>query len=227
MASDDNSKPDTGSLLSRLLQFCLSQDWVTLLFDLYRALRRWLNRQRREGMYEILDYDATLELVDPKGKTAIFKKQQRVKFLQDEIISFPDYAWGDGEIFAEYKCTPGVVVDRYQEGDRWNILISLRETKSAGDITNFYIERTVKDSFTKTEEWRQFEVRHLTRRLKIRIIFPKQRRCQRAVLLQRSRHRATALGPEHFVDLPDGRQVLTWRAKKIRRFEVYTIKWRW
>ena len=108
MASAQNSKSDTGSLLSRLIQLCLSQDWVTLLFDLYRALRRWLNRQRREGMYEILDYDATLELVDPKGKNAIFKKQQRVKFLQDEIISFPDYAWGDGEIFADYKCTLAV-----------------------------------------------------------------------------------------------------------------------
>lgn len=226
MTADPGWQSTINTLLRRLLAG-FSQDWVTLLFDLYRAIRRWVNRQRREGMYEILDYDATLELVDPRGETAIFKKQQRVKFLQDEIISFPDYAWGDGEIFADYKCSPGVVVDRYQEGDRWNILISLQETKSAGDITDFYIERTAKNSFTKAEEWRQFEVRHLTRRLKIRIIFPTQRRCQRAVLLQRSRHRTTTLGPEHFVDLPDGRQVLTWRTSKVRRFEVYTIKWRW
>ena len=45
---------------------------------------------------------------------------------------------GDGDIFVDYKCSPGVLVDR------WNVLISLRETKNAGDVTNFYIERTVK-----------------------------------------------------------------------------------
>ena len=43
-------------------------------------------------------------------------------------------------MFGEYKCLPGVEVDRYQEGDRWNILISLRETKSSGDIEDFYID---------------------------------------------------------------------------------------
>ena len=129
-----------------------------------------------EGMYEILDYDSTLELVDPQGATATFKRRQRVKFLQDNIIAFQDHAWGDGEIFADYKCSPGIEVDRYQAGDRWNVLISLRETKSAGDVEDFYIERTVRGGFTQNEEWRQIEIRHRTKRLKLAIIFPEERR---------------------------------------------------
>ena len=44
------------------------------------------------------------------------------------------------EIFADYSCRPGEVTDVYQEGDRYNILISLRETKAAGDIEDFYIK---------------------------------------------------------------------------------------
>jgi hypothetical protein len=178
-------------------------------------------------MYEILDYDSTLELVDPRGETAIFKRRERVRFLHNNIIAFEDYAWGDGKIFAEYRCSPGKVVDRYQEGDRWNVLISLRETKSAGDVVGFHIERTVKHGFTKVEEWRQVEIRHWTRRLKISIIFPKERRCQRAVLVNRSRNQTTVLGQEHFNDLPDGRQELTWETRKIRRLEIYTIRWKW
>jgi len=220
----DNYSSD---LLSRRLLAVLSLDRITLLFDLYRALRLWFNGQRREGMYEILDYDSVLELLDTKGEAAILKKRQHVKFLQDNVIAFQDYAWGDGEIFANYKCSPGTVVDRYQEGDRFNILISLRETKNSGDVEDFYIERRVKHSFTKIEEWRQVEIRHQTRRLKISIIFPKKKRCQRAVLQQRSRHRTTLLGPEHFSDLPDGRQMLTWETRKIPRFEIYTIRWKW
>ena len=219
-----NSPPS--SLLRKILA-CFSQDWLVLLPDLYRALHLWFKRHRHEGMYEILDYDATLELVDPKGKTAIFTKRQRVKFLQDHIIAFQDYAWGDGEIFANYNCTPGSEVDHYQEGDRWNILISLRETKNSGDIEDFYIERTAKEGFITAEESLQTEIRHRTRRLRMSIIFPKRRPCKRALLLERSRNRTTVLGPEHFIDLPDGRQRLTWETSTIRGFEIYTIKWKW
>jgi hypothetical protein len=212
---------------ARNLLTYLPQGWIVFLFDLYRALRLFLRRERHEGMYEILDYDSTLELVDPKGETAVLKKRQKVKFLQNNIIAFEDYAWGDGDIFAEYRCSPGKVVDRYQEGDRWNVLISLRETKKAGDIEDFYIERTVRSGFFKDEEWRQVEIRNRIKRLKLTTIFPKERRCQRAVVVERSRNRTTVLDQDHFSDQTDGRQVLTWEPAKTRRFENYIIKWRW
>jgi hypothetical protein len=130
----------------------LSLDWIPILIDIYRTLRQFLRRERHDGMYDILAYDATLELMDPKGQTAVFSRRQKVRFLQDNAIAFQDYAWGDGEIFAEYQCSPGVVVDRYQEGDQWNVLISLRETKIAGNIEDFHTTRTIKGGSTWIEE---------------------------------------------------------------------------
>ena len=168
-----------------------------------------------------------LELVDAQGETAIFRRRQRVKFLQDNVIAFQDHAWGEGDLFADYRISPGIEVDRYQEGDRWNVLISLRETKSSGDVEDFYIERTVRHGFTQAEEWRQTEIRYRTRRLRLSIIFPQGRHCRRAVLLQRHRNRATVLDRHHLSDLPDGRQVLTWETTNPRRFEIFTIKWTW
>lgn len=223
--ADENNQP-VKSLWRTLLGY-ISLEWIAILPDLYQLIQRWLKGQRHEGLYEILDYDLTLELVDPQGETAIFKKRQQVKFLQNNVIAFEDYAWGDGEIFADYKCSPGIVADRYQEGDRWNTLISLRETKNSGDITDFYIERTAKHGFTQVEEPLQLEIRHPTKRLKVVIIFPQARRCQRAVLLQRSRNHSTVLGPECFTNLPDGRQMLIWETTKIKQFEIYTLKWSW
>lgn len=204
----------------------LRLDSLAALLDLYQSLRQTLKRTP-EGMYEILEYDSVLEILDPEGETAIFKKRQEIKFLQDHIIAFQDYAWGDGEVLADYQCSPGVVVDRYQEGDRWNILISLRETKNRGDIEEFNITRTDKDCFTKDNEWHQAEIRHPTQHLSLSIIFPARRRCRRAVLTQRSRHRSVVLDNKHFSELPDGRQVLRWETKGIKHFEIYTIKWRW
>ena len=86
-----------------------------MLTDLYALLRQVLHLERHRGMYEILDYDSTLELADPKGEIAIFKRRERVKFLHNNVIAFEDYAWGDGEIFADYRCSPGKVVDRYDK----------------------------------------------------------------------------------------------------------------
>lgn len=218
---------DGSSQLMRVIQDWLSNGWLAILFDLSRSLRQILLLNQQQGMYEILTYDAMLELLDSKGERAIFRKRQKVKFLQDNVIAFEDYAWGDGTTLADYKCSPGLVVDRYREGDRWNVLISLRETKNRGDVVEFYIERKVKGGFTRTEEWQQVELRRRTHHLQLKVIFPKGRPCKRAIVIQRSRNKVLVLGMELFRLLPDGRQLLAWETHHVNRYEVYTLKWNW
>lgn len=75
--------------------------------------------QRSRGLYEVLSCEVTLSLVDVKGREAIYRKVQKVRFLQDHVIAYEDQAWGDGNLFADYKCSPGIPVDRYQDGNRW------------------------------------------------------------------------------------------------------------
>ena len=111
----------------------LARHHVTLLNVLFDLLQRLPAVRKLPGIYEVLDYQAEFELKDGKGHVAVYRKHQRVRFLQDNIIAYQDTAWGDGEIFADYRCSPGVEVDRYREGNRFNILISLRETKSRDD----------------------------------------------------------------------------------------------
>lgn len=183
-------------------------------------------RNKNQGIYEILDYETTLEL-STSGKTATFLKRLKVKFLQDNTISFQDYIWGDNDTLSSYSCKPGKVVDWYQEGDRWNILISLLQTKSRGDIEEFFIQTKIKNGFTKREEWQQQEIRHKTRRLRMTVVLPKRRYCTQAIIKQRSTHKSTELGPEHFGEMADGRQVITWETKDIEPLEVFTLWWEW
>jgi hypothetical protein len=65
-------------------------------------------------MYEVLRYEAKLGLKDRGGKRATFKKQEKVRYLQDNVIAYRDQAWGDGEILINYRCIPGTPVDRYR-----------------------------------------------------------------------------------------------------------------
>jgi hypothetical protein len=164
---------------------------------------------------------------DPKGRRATVDTVQRVRFLQNHITTIAEYAWGEGELFAAYRCSPGVAVDCYGEGSRHMVLISLREHRQRGDEIRFRSHREIRDGFTKAQEYWESDVYHRTRSITLRIVFPKKRPCQRATVSERSSGRTVALGPECFHSLPDGRQELVWRPKRPRLNERYLLSWRW
>jgi len=166
-----------------------------------------LARGREQGIYDVLEHHTTLELKDTKGEVAVLKRQQKVRFLQSHVAAITDHAWGDGEIFAGYDCSPGVPVDFYQDGSRHTVLISLREAKSRGDILKFVIRCKIVGGFRKPDECWETEVYHRTRHLSVAIIFPQGRRCRRATVTQRSTNKTVTLGPKHLRFLGDGRPV--------------------
>lgn len=200
---------------------------MEVLLFLWRLGRTTFTAKAREGMYEVLDYHARLDLRDACGNQAVLHKRQRVRFLQNNIIAYQDKAWGDGDIFADYRCSPGVAVDRYREGHRYNILISLRETKHSGNVEEFRIERTIRGGFRKPTEDFQIEIDHRTQRLAISIVFPAQRPPRTVIVLEQNSTRSQVLGPEHTTELPDGRREVMWRTEKPRLFEAYILRWEW
>lgn len=180
-----------------------------------------------QGLYEVLEYESVLELKDAKGRLALLSKSQQVRFLQNNIIAYQDQAWGDGDIFADYRCSPGKAVDRYREGHRYHILISLRQAKRRGDIEVFNISRKLRSSFTKSvEEW-QTEINHPTKDFSVSVIFPRSRPPKRLDLIEQNQNRSTALGPETQHHLPDGREKVTCRISSPRLFEAYIVGWEW
>ena len=136
-------------------------------------------------------------------------------------------AFGDGDLFAEYHCQPGIPVDFYEDGSKHNVLISLRETKNRGDVIDLWIERVIIGGLKANDEWLETEIDHRMKCLKLSIIFPRDRRCQRAILTRRSTHKTVALDRRHLSTLSDGRQQLTWETKRPRLHDLYAIKWRW
>jgi hypothetical protein len=178
-------------------------------------------------MYRVGNHQATLELMDSEGKVAIHTKRQQVIFLHDDVFAIQDQAWGDGNIFAEYKCTPGVMVDRYKEGYRWKILISLRTMKNKGDQDEFFIERTITDGFTTPTVNFQTQVDHPMDSLSVNVIFPSKRHPKRIDYIEQNMKRSHILGPEHKTSLSGGRIQYSWHIKKPILHESYIIRWEW
>ena len=226
MSLDHNSQKRSKGLL-RILVPLIGSDLIEILAFVLRLAKHTVKFNGHEGMYDVLDYQAQLELVDTEGKQAIFHKRQKVRFLQDNIIAFQDKAWGDGDFMAAYQCSPGVKVDTYPEGKSYRILISLRETKHAGEIEEFRINRTIVDGFVGSIQDFQTNIDHRTRQLSMSVLFPRERQPTKVTMKERNSTRSKELGPEYRTELPDGRVEYSWSTEKPRLFEAYMLRWEW
>ena len=162
-------------IFDKLLDLFKRLPWMDILVDVGKIGVAWLKGSEPGGMYEVLEYETTLEFHDAKGKRATFRKRQKVRYLQDNIIAYQDQAWGDGEILLRYRCSPGKPVDRYRLGHKTHILISLREVKNKEDVDEFNIRWGIRDGFLRYEEQWETEISHPTDHLRISLIFPKDR----------------------------------------------------
>jgi hypothetical protein len=227
MPKPSEVQPTTiGASVWNLLFRLINSDWATLILQVWQLLRA-ITTEQAIGLYEVLDFEHLLELCDVQGKKAIYRKRETVRFLQDFVTAYEDQAWGIGQIFADYKCSPGAPVDFYRDGHKYRVLISLRETKRRGDVMRISIDRTVRNGFMVTEGWSETDVSHRMKRLRIGVIFPKARRCKRISLVEKNAGRETPLELGSAELLPDGRQRIVWETTKPALFETYALKWVW
>jgi hypothetical protein len=210
---------------NQLFRF-ISSDWAKLVLEAWQLVRA-ISAERAVGLYEVLDFEHALELCDPHGKKAIYHKRETVRFLQDFVSAYLDQAWGPGKIFADYKCSPGVPVDRFRDGRKHKVLISLRETKRRGENMHIRIDRTVRNGFCKKECWSDTDISHRTKRMRLSVTFPKERPCKRMVLVEENAGRTTPLDLSKSEMLLDGRQRVSWKTDRPVLFETYNLKWVW
>lgn len=175
----------------------------------------------------MLDYHSTLELLDASGKKAHFSKRKKVRYLQDGIIAYQDHAWGDGKILQNYKCSPGMAVDKYRAGYKTFVLISLREIKSKGDIDEFHIEWDIQDGFLKSDGFWATDITQRTKQISAEVIFPAKRKPYHVTLEESNRKRTTYLSKDGFTQLPDGRVKVGFKIKRPKLYEHYLLRWHW
>ena len=205
----------------------LDQLFFTLLGDLYSWGKSTIQRLTKPGMYEVLNYETTLEILDRKGKEAILTKTEEVKFLQNNIIAFQDQAWGRGKILIDYQCTPGFSVDFYQFAHKTYILISLRNVMQKGDITKFEICWKINDGFKKPNGFWATDINHFTKVMKVNVIFPKERPPLKLMTVESNRQLTKELQKDVITQLPDKRWQVTWEKQNPRLYEHYILKWEW
>jgi hypothetical protein len=223
---NDNT-PDNSSLQNGLSRLGFDLPWLGVVANIWEITKRLLSRLISEGIYEVLDYQCTVELRAKDGKLAVVRKQERVRYLQDYVIAYEDQAWGDGKILLDYHCSPGIPVDQYQLGHKTYKLISLRAFRNRDDVDDFNIQWKMRNGFLKRAGFWGTSINHRTKKIMVKIIFPKNRPPLEISITESNVKKTSALGKENQRMLPDGRAMIIWENTKPRLYEDYILRWTW
>ena len=155
-----------------------------------------------------------------------YTRNATIRILQPNVSVITDRIGGDGEVMHEYRCSLGVPADVFDYGSKKKVVISLRENKKRGAVEGVTIVRTILNGFTKDEEWIEEEPIYFVRKYGLRVIFPSERPCRRAVLTRREPYTTQELGEKAFRELEDGRQELRVALRNVRRDKIM-LRWWW
>ena len=97
-------KKSNTAISEQFIALLLALPWLDILAETYRLLHSLWRGLADEGMYEVLEHESTLEILDRQGKRARFQKRQKVRYLQNNIIAYQDQGWGDGQSLLDYQC---------------------------------------------------------------------------------------------------------------------------
>jgi len=223
----NNNTPDSSNMQTGLLAMILNLPWLAMIGRFWGIGRRILRGFASEGIYEVLDYECTLELKDRDGRKAIIHKREKVRYLQDAITAYEDQAWGDGKILLDYHCSPGIPVDQYRLGHKTYKLISLRQFKNKDDIDEFNIEWKMRNGFLKPMGFWGTSINHRTSKVTIKVVFPKNRPPLDVSITESNIQRTHCLGKDNLQVLADGSSVIIWENTNPRLYEDYLLKWSW
>jgi hypothetical protein len=81
----DEKRNDNHLPLDKLITVLWGLPWPEVVAVVWKIVRKVVQGRSYAGMYEVLEYEATLELKDRGGKKATFKKREKVRYLQDNI----------------------------------------------------------------------------------------------------------------------------------------------
>ena len=176
--------------------------------------------------YEYLRWESTWDIKDGGGERVEHSKRLSIRFLQRNAGIITDRIWGNGEVMRDYRCSFGTPSDVFDYGDSKKVVISLRGNRKKGSVANFTISRTILKGFTRDEEWIEEDPVYPVRDYVLRVVFPMERPCRRAVLTRQRANVTEEVAKEAFGVTSDGRQELVVSVKDLGRDRVL-LRWWW
>ena len=177
----------------------------------------------RTVAYENLRLDLVLDIQDPQGQVAVLGKRQRILCRGRDVV-VRDLVWGEGRTLARYDLRGAKRLGMKSEGSRKAVMLAPFAQAGAGKHLIVASRRVIKSGFREADEYFDTIVERPTRRMVLRVLFPKGRPPKTASLVSEGRNVDTAV-PVRMAR--DGRSFLSWAVNRPEQYLTYSLRWSW
>jgi hypothetical protein len=196
---------------------------------LYDRVSPWF-RTKRVAAAPSVDYtndfiDEILEIRDTRGREAQLTKRQRVRITNDGGAVLRDVVWGTGRPLARYMVRGARKLGLIEEGTRRTVLLRIEPPPSQGQTHNVRVQRLVKGAFIDDTNYFELLAERPTRRMSLRILFPRGRPPKTAHLVLSPAERT--LKPLRVRYTKNRQPYLSWRAEDPQMMTAYSLRWAW
>lgn len=208
------------SIVQRLLELD-ARAWEAIA----NTVSSLFGRGESGSSYENVSLSIELELCDTKGKRAVLRRKQRVRFLSEDAGVVRDVFWGEGRTLAGYTVEGAELLSVRHEGSKKVVLLGLPTSPGKGEAVTLNTERTILDGFRPIEGYLETVVERATKRLRLQVLFPRQRppkevRVEASPPMIAARPLAVRLARS-------GKTYATWAMEEPKRLVTYRIRWSW
>jgi hypothetical protein len=168
--------------------------------------------------YETISFHGRLEILDKEGRVAIFRRRQRIRFLEDGVAEFIDRVWGDGVLFAGYEARSMSLVEAIPTRKGYAVLLGLPRAFARGETFDVVTERRIVGAFIDHQAYWDSAMAAPTGSLTIEVRAPAGRSLARPEIVAPARGR---------MDLRQRRRSLKFQVKQPALQIPYKLEWSW
>ena len=132
---------------------------------------------------------------------------------------------GGGKQLGRYVTKGAKRLGVRREGPRQAVLLGLPRSQTKGDLASIGMRRLIECGFTESREYFETTLERPTRRVAIRVLFPRTRPPHEAFLVSSPADTPTKSIPIR--RQADGRPFLSWRQSRPDMFRTYSLRWSW
>jgi len=197
---------------------------ITAIQGMLKQLRR-LRVGRSPSSYENVSLALLLNIQDGRGLKAELDRRQVVEFKSVEAGVIRDLVWGDGNTLGAFTAAGARLMGKRREGSKDALLLVLPEGAAVGQRVVVRSKRVVVGALTHRTEYFEVQVERCTRRLSLKVTFPRHRPPMKAWVT--STPIQSPLPPLRTQRGKDGKASLHWRLTAPKVFCTYRLNWSW
>lgn len=174
--------------------------------------------------YENTLLSLVLDLRDSRGRKSVITRKQSVRFHTREAGVLTSPGWGEGQQMRNFEAEGAEWLGTRSDGPRKVALLALSRPSSKDARFTVTTRESAVDAFLTGHEYFEARIERPTKRLSLKVFFPKGHAPKEAHLTAPGTDGPQKLTPRLG---SDGRAIISWSGTELEPDTTYSVRWSW